>query len=219
MTCSRNRHATYVDYHEGCRCSDAKADYYRYYKQWRHGTATPRMVDSTGAHRRLQALACMGHDAARIARHIGLSTAAVHHLLRRKNVLAGKLALVKKAYADLADVQGTSWRVRQIAADKNWAPPMAWDDDTIDDPNAEPQHTAADTNPIDDMTVELVAERIGKPLRPDDRARAAALTDAELEAVIVQLRDAGHTWTPIAELLGSSPGSVCYWYQRAKQAA
>jgi hypothetical protein len=39
---------------------------------------------------------------------------------------------------------GTSWKTRKLAEAEGWAPPLAWDDDTIDDPQAMPQLDAVE---------------------------------------------------------------------------
>jgi hypothetical protein len=103
-------------------------------------------VPSVGAIRRVRALYALGHLNWVIAKEAGISRDAVCCLA------AGEWATLKvqaddgirAAYDRLSMSTGTSWKTRNLAEQNGWAPPLAWDDDTIDDPAAEPLTDAAE---------------------------------------------------------------------------
>lgn len=116
----------------------------RHYLKWRYVMRERGQwdapMDSTGAARRLQALAAAGWRVADIARHSGLSAPTVNYLMHRKRerVYPKTYSAVVAVYDKLSMRQGYSTRARRRAERLGWAPPLAWDDDTIDDPTAEP---------------------------------------------------------------------------------
>jgi len=94
-------------------------------------------VPATGTVRRLQALAALGWDPALLAARAGLDWASVR---RAPVVAAGSALLVARAYDRLSMTPapagpGTA-RVAASAARHRWAPPLAWDDEDLDDPAA-----------------------------------------------------------------------------------
>lgn len=111
----------------------------------------PMQIDPTGTRRRLQALACLGWLWSEIGAELGVTAARVGHMaagqwrmVHRDN--ARKVAevydrlsmtvppeLERKPHAAVIRA-----RQRRDAARKGWAPPLAWDDATIDDPAATP---------------------------------------------------------------------------------
>lgn len=101
----------------------------------------PARVDGTGTRRRLQALMAIGWSGQQLADRMGWTNANLHKLLRDTgNVSTRTAQLVAGIYDRLWDRPGSSVRARNLASRKGWAPPLAWDDDTIDDP----QQAAAD---------------------------------------------------------------------------
>lgn len=100
-----------------------------------------RYVDATGSRRRLQALAVLGWSAREIAARLGRLDHQTY-----LNVQSGRTTVVRqhtvddiaRLYDDLWDKPGPSKRARTIALGKGWVPPLAWDDDAIDDPAATP---------------------------------------------------------------------------------
>lgn len=166
-------------------------------------------LNSTGTQRRLQALIALGWSAQQIDTRLGVPFGRTHEILLAPRVKGRTARAVRALYASLSestpdgDKAGIT-RARNWAARQGWAPPIAWDDDTIDDPTAEPAHLAPDSEPIDPLLVEMVVALISKPLRPDERAMAARLNDDEKTAVIVKLRDAGYPFSAIGELIHMS---------------
>lgn len=99
-----------------------------------------RPVDATGTGRRIRALVALGHDQSTIAAESGLALSVVSYLalgkVKRTNV--GRAEAIAKAYDTLSMIPGSSQQARNRARARGWPPPLAWDDDTIDDPNAQP---------------------------------------------------------------------------------
>jgi transcriptional regulator with XRE-family HTH domain len=94
----------------------------------------------TGSARRLQALVAIGYTQAEIARQMGTHESWVSRLVGGygRQVNAETVARIKEVYDRLAMTPGPSDRARRHAHKHNWAPPLAWDEDTIDDPAAKP---------------------------------------------------------------------------------
>lgn len=97
-------------------------------------------VPALGAARRLQALYALGHFIYTIAEEAGISRDAVYGLAtnRWQRIDHGRFEGVRRAYDKLSMVTGESWKARRIAERNGWVPPLAWDDDAIDDPAASP---------------------------------------------------------------------------------
>lgn len=92
-------------------------------------------VDSTGTRRRVQALAYMGWNLDEVARRAGMSK-SVLCTVYRPTVSHAVARQVEQAYERLSHLRGPS-TAAAVRARKH-APPMSWDDDTIDDPAAVP---------------------------------------------------------------------------------
>ena len=108
-------------------------------------TGDPRdtqYVDATGTVRRLRALSAVGWPYREIARRLGCDPGGINKVREGSRVMV-RLATAKKVaalYDELWDQPGPSLRSVLAARRNGWVPPMAWDDDTIDDPAAQP-HT------------------------------------------------------------------------------
>lgn len=135
------RHGTLAGHAAGCRercCGEAKLAYdkrRRYYG--------PRTVDSTGTVRRIRALQAMGWAFPDIARAAGLSERTISNPTFRGGgtIYATTAEGVRRAYDELSMKLPTGryvGRQRRAAQRKGWLPPLAWDDDRIDDPNYKP---------------------------------------------------------------------------------
>lgn len=120
------------------------------------------LADATGTRRRLQALAAEGWSAHALAERLSYASHLSITRLRdgrRKQVAASTRQAVADLYRELDGVlppcgtrarQGGATAVRQLAAERGWAPREAWDAGEIDDPDAEPRTiggtpTAAET--------------------------------------------------------------------------
>ena len=110
-------------------------------------------VPAAGTTRRLQALAVLGWTGDRIAAETGLRDSTIWRAThaQTRTVLAATARAVADFYDRTWDTppiptghHEAGWITRTIAAarENDWAPALAWDDDTIDDPDATP-HTGA----------------------------------------------------------------------------
>lgn len=109
--------------------------------------APGRNIDSTGTQRRLQALITIGWSQARLAKQLGMQPSNFGYLMNSDQCTVKRALDVRALYNtrwNQAQV-GTDWhskaaatRARNYAKTNGWAPPMAWDDDSIDDPNTVP---------------------------------------------------------------------------------
>lgn len=147
-----HRHGTRSAYRaHGCRCTLCRVANAEYAKARRYGVKAVRDVgvDPTGTIRRLRALAAVGWGWTAIAGKTGIYP---EHLWRlSKDVppkvhrsTAGKITALYDEVWGLEPPRETSAQrhnatyARNIARKRGWAPPMAWDDDGIDDPDAQP---------------------------------------------------------------------------------
>lgn len=104
-------------------------------------------VDATGTRRRIQALVAIGWSQARIGALLGTDPQNFNRTIRNERVHADTARKVKALYEQLWNQPqaGTEQRSR-ISANRSrnyakahgWLPPMAWDDETIDDPAVGP---------------------------------------------------------------------------------
>jgi hypothetical protein len=137
---STRRHGTFDAYNtDGCRCPAARAAHTRWAKAYKL-EGQRRTVPSVGTARRLQALACIGYSRADVAGRLGVSVKRVEDLVGRKwpSVRRRTAMQVAGLYDQLVDTSGPSRIAASKAQAAGWAPPIAWDETTIDDPAAEP---------------------------------------------------------------------------------
>lgn len=107
------------------------------------------VVDSTGAIRRLHALMAMGWPSVHVARHTRLYVGYLKEIQRQDKIYASTAHDVAVAYNRLWNQDplkhGVSQqavnRLRNYARKHGWPPPGAWDDESLDDPNAHPDWT------------------------------------------------------------------------------
>jgi DNA-binding Xre family transcriptional regulator len=126
------------------------------------GSLAPGMcVDATGTHRRLQALIAIGWSRAELGRRIEVTPQNFTSLMTTEQVTVRTAAAVRALYDELSMQPRTATdhrirvsinRARNSAAAAGWAPPLAWDDEDIDDPAAKPHLT--DRGPVGDRKQE-----------------------------------------------------------------
>lgn len=140
------------------------------------------VVDATGTRRRLQALVANGHSQARIGGRLGITPQNFTSTINGDRVTAATARAVVRLYDELWNVPPdesthrrriAASRARNVARAKGWPPPMAWDDDDIDDPAAGPagvwQRTGSTRNAAEDVAevlrweghADLAAARLG----------------------------------------------------------
>jgi hypothetical protein len=118
-------------------------------------------VPKLGAVRRIQALLAVGHrhediTAAMLTANPAVGTRSQMVLHQRGIWIARDTRdAVCAAYDQLAMVPGLSGKTRRLAAKYGYAPPLAWDDDSLDDPNGQPHLGVADEQ-LDEVAVERI---------------------------------------------------------------
>lgn len=137
-------------------------------------------VPAVGVRRRIHALYAIGHTAETVAAACDLDATSVRNAVNAPGewITWEKANQVSLAYDRLWNVAGPSPHNRGRAVSLGWAPPLAWDDETIDDPAAKPQYGARSKRPGG-----------GRPV-------AEVIDDVE------HLLDAGVALTGMAERLG-----------------
>ncbi|MFE9812351.1 hypothetical protein [Streptomyces sp. NPDC005548] len=107
-------------------------------------------IESLGTQRRVQALAVLGWPRHWMATRIGMSATHFKKALNRDRVTLRLARAVTVLYDELWNQNPLEYgltavavgRVKADAARAGWSGPLAWDDDTIDDPKATPQTDA-----------------------------------------------------------------------------
>lgn len=111
--------------------------------------APSTLISPLGTRRRVQALVAVGWPQQYLAEHLGMQPGNFGQMLGRDQVLVRRALAVRAMYEALwrtdpaehgASTIGIS-RARKYAAERSWAPPAAWDDDRLDDPEAFPDWT------------------------------------------------------------------------------
>lgn len=149
-------------------------------------------VDATGSRRRLQALAVMGWSTRRIAAHLGNLDAQTYQFIqsgRNRTIRRRTAEAIAGLYDELWDKPGPSDRTRSHALRKGWVPPLAWDDEEIDRPEATPH---------------------GDGWQPRKRDRAALVED------VAELQSHGLPLPAIAQRLGMTEVALERALYRAK---
>lgn len=108
--------------------------------------ADDALTDATGTRRRIQALVTRGFTQQYLAARLGADRANFRKPLVTPRVRARTARGVARLYDELWDADPAAFGIsardsryaRTIAEQNGWAPPAAWDDDTIDDPAAQP---------------------------------------------------------------------------------
>ncbi len=107
------------------------------------------LISPLGTRRRAHALVAAGWPQQHLAAHLGMTPSNYGAMLERPNVLARRALDVRAMYdalwnaypAEHGATPAGITRARRHAAAHGWAPVGAWDDDTIDDPEAFPDWT------------------------------------------------------------------------------
>jgi hypothetical protein len=115
----------------------------------RPADARPHRILAAGSARRLQALAALGWPLPEISARLSTSFAALRTIRdgRYVNVLSTIADEITTVYEALAMTAGPSQESRRAALRNGWAPPLAWDDESIDDPTVGPLGLAPDAHP------------------------------------------------------------------------
>ncbi|MFF8406934.1 hypothetical protein ACF06P_35565 [Streptomyces sp. NPDC015684] len=143
------------------------------------------VINAVGTVRRLRALVAVGWPQQHVAEAMGWTPSNFGQLLRSESVIVRTARLVQDVYdrlhrTDPAKHSATPLgmeRARQRAAALGWAPVGAWDDETIDDPEAFPDWTGNCGTPEGFWAHRSLAAPACQPCRDafnaDQRARRA----------------------------------------------
>ena len=149
--CPRARHVhgtAYAYQRDKCRCVDCRSAWAAHMRALRFRKSRQRWnggtdwTDPTGTVRRLQALAAEGWTLADLADLLGVTRSGVHMLRSDPpaRMLTATAERVRAVYEQLGPPDLTPARrvARARALRRGWAPPLAWDDDDLDNPAATP---------------------------------------------------------------------------------
>ncbi|SDD43005.1 hypothetical protein [Auraticoccus monumenti] len=110
--------------------------------------AAGALVDGTGTRRRLQALVAIGWSMSELGRRLGWQPANAWKLVTGEGQVTHHTAAgVRALYDELWNqpvtgsdraTKTSATRASQLAGRNGWLPPLAWDDDLIDDPASTP---------------------------------------------------------------------------------
>ncbi|MGV1009109.1 MAG: DUF1173 family protein [Dermatophilaceae bacterium] len=166
-------------------------------------------VPRVGAVRRVQALLAMGWSHPELA---AAGAANTPRLLTGDGdlVTVQRWRQVRDVYERLGMTPGPSPQTRGWAKALGYAPPLAWDEASIDDPAARPQGEA-NTGP-GARVVDLVAVRRAV----DNPGVSPPLNRAEQTMAVRALAAAGASDPQIADRLGVSDRTVLRWRHRAQ---
>ena len=141
---------------------------------WRTA-ADGQRVDPTGTSRRLQALVAIGYTQRFLAARLGVLETNMPPIVNgQRLVSAGVARTVAGLFNELQLSPGDSVRARNTAARRGWVSPLAWDEDTIDDPAAAPMLDGDDDASVDPVAVDRgVAWMFGRRPRNDYAAYKA----------------------------------------------
>lgn len=180
-----------------CRpCLDGHAKSLRDYRAQLYLAGGQLMVDATGTRRRLQALSCLGWTFETVADDFGVSRTSVQQWAANPRVYRRTAARIARFYALHSDTAGPSPRAAARARTAGWVPPIAWDDDSIDDPAAQPY--AGESASLDEVAVH-------RAMRGDHRVK---LTRPERLQAVRLLTERGYSSAEIADLLGKHQRAI-----------
>jgi hypothetical protein len=166
------------------------------------------LVDATGSIRRVRALIAIGWSVRALETRTGIGRQVLDHLATgHEHCLARTALAVRRVYDALwatAPAGAGSTRARKRAQANGWVPPLAWDDDTIDDPTALPNVGGDDDeHAIDHAAVQRALD--GQRVR---------LTRAERWVVVERLARDGFADAAIARVVGTTAETVLRDRQR-----
>lgn len=170
---------------------------------------SPGLRDATGTRRRVQALACLGYSyqmqgelISEFDRRVVSGDAVSRWTKRHAQVTHAVHNAAARLYDKYSMVPfDTDNVVARRARAKGWAPVLAWDDDTIDDPDAKPDLGRVNQCLPDEQAVQLAMmgqlRKVGRPLN-----------NAEKREVIVRGTALGKSGREISRLAGISHDAV-----------
>ena len=175
----------------------------RRYKIHHYLNRGPLLIDGTGTVRRVRALGAIGHSQADIGAELGLTSERISQIARshHRNVFkrtADDIADLYKRWCMVVPQTKKAIYVRAYAAKKRWAPPLAWDDETIDDPKARPVGIHKNSRIKYQMDEVAIARRMAGD-------RSVSVHGEESREVVRRLLAEGKTTSWIAMHTGLQP--------------
>lgn len=132
------------------------------------------LVPGVGTRRRVQALAAIGWPLTVQARRMGATTQQVWEFAHvDRPVSAVNHRRAEALFESLSATPGPSSRVRRMAAERGWVPPLAWDD--IDDPDGLPDLEGEPDGEVDEVAVARASRGERLALTPEEKAEALRL--------------------------------------------
>lgn len=167
-------------------------------------------VRGVGTTRRIQALVALGWSQASLARAIGWTPANFGPLAHgdrevtqmtadKVAALYEKLSMVRPPERTRAEKYAAS-RARNMARANGWLPPLAWDDDQLDDPDAIPTEVAVKDLSIDDDSVDEAAI-----LRRMEGDKSVRLSAAEVALLMSRWKASGRPMNECQRVTGLNP--------------
>jgi hypothetical protein len=200
--CQGTQHGSSNAYrNHGCRCADARRANTRYGKLRRAGLHRPLWVSSVGVVRRRQALAAIGYGLKELAPHFGTSWRGVGNYQNRPRVHRATFDRWVEVYDLLSMTPGPNARVKAHAERCGWVPPLAWDDDELDEPDARPARMPRV------WRIRADDKRIAAALAGDEAARAA-LRSPDRREIVLRLHAEGLTDPAIAARSGIKQNTI-----------
>lgn len=140
-----------------------------------HPSDDRKRTPGVGAQRRIRALVAMGFPFSALAQRLGVSQAVLESLPEKGLIRVALWESIDRLYDELSMTsEAPNPAVRDWARDvQGWAPPLAWDDDEIDDYRARP-HRPRGLKSLDPVAVE----------RRLNGERSINLTLADQEAIV-----------------------------------
>lgn len=148
----------------------------------RPSTQDKYLLPALGTTRRLRALGALGWTLGDLAGRTPLSKKTLSLLMAGAQPYVTREAAehIARTYDRLCMRRGPSERSRLMALSKGWAPPLAWDEDDLDDPTAEPwlepEYPDAELNMAEFMRLMDCGEI------PEQAARRVGVTLGAIEA-------------------------------------
>ena len=162
-------------------------------------------VPRVGAARRVQALLALGWPHHELGA-AGITNSAQIIGAPGELITVHRWRQVRDVYDALSMTPGPSPQTRGWAAKLGYAPPLAWDEDTLDDPNATPNHAGPALGRGEDMVDQVAVARASAT-----PGQAATLTAAERRAVVAVMAGSGASDPVIAAHLDVTDRTILRW--------
>ncbi|MEU2426969.1 hypothetical protein ABZ619_39155 [Streptomyces sp. NPDC007851] len=213
------RHLLYGDYRYGVakKIRKENAELIMAFRPTLDDYTPTSVISSIGSRRRLQALATLGWTLRALAPRCRLSEGQLAYVMQSPTTSAAVAVTIRDLYNELwhrspdeSEVKGyITRRAKTIAARSGWHGPLAWDDDTIDDPKVRPRRGRKDDGGVDMAKVMRRLEGENLPLSGWENTAA----------IEYGARTRGLSFDAIAELLAMDLDSVKRTWERIKERA